>query len=470
MGNLNEVGLIGLGVMGANLALNIGDNGYTVSVYNHKPGRTEDFMKNQENGKIFSGFYDIESFVNSLEKPRKIILMTIPGKAVDNMIHNLLPYLDEGDLIMDGGNTHFPDTTRRMNQLKDSKILYLGIGVSGGELGARHGPSIMVGGSREAYDLVEDMLTKISAKTEDGHCCSYMGDEGAGHFIKMIHNGIEYGMMQAIAEVYDIMRNVLKLSIEEIADIFETWNNGELNSYLMEISSHILRKKDESTGRPLLEVILDKAGQKGTGKWTAETALALGIPTPSLVTAVNSRQISFFKEGRTNLSKMIEKHYPNSEKLNKEGLIEDLEESLIFTNFIMFSQGSWLINEASKEYNFNIDLSNVFKIWKGGCIIRTKMLDFLIELVESDNSNINLLNSEKSLEFLMNKVESMKNVSIVAKDYFVPSFAVNTSLDYFFSMIEENHSANLIQAQRDYFGAHTYERVDKEGIFHTLWE
>lgn len=466
---MNDIGLIGLGVMGRNLALNIEDKGYSVSVFNHTPQRTKDFMASHGKDHNFCDFYDIGDFAKSLKKPRKIMLMTKPGKPVDSMIHSLLPYLEKGDLIIDGGNTHFPDTRRRIEELKEKGILFLGMGVSGGELGALEGPSIMPGGSKEAYGLVEDILMKIAAKTEDGPCCSYIGDGAAGHFIKTLHNGIEYGMMQAIAEAYDIMRKALKLSTDEIGQVFEKWNDGDLNSYLMEITYKIFKFKDEETKRPLVDMILDKAGQKGTGKWTAQTAFELGIPVPSLTAAVEARQLSFFKEDRVKLSKKIEKFYPG-EFAEKDKLIDELENTLLFTYFTLFSQGIWLISEASKEYNFRIDISEVLRIWKGGCIIRANMLDFFRDIVNEDNENINLLNNEKSLKYLMEKVDSVKYVTKVGKDYYIPTVGFHTALDYFFSMIEENLPANLIQAQRDFFGAHTYNRTDKEGIFHTNWE
>ena len=452
---MNDIGLIGLGVMGRNLALNIEDKGYSVSVYNRRAIRTQEFMETEGKNRNISGFYDLEAFVNSLSRPRKIILMIKPGKAVDDMIESLLAYLDKGDLIMDGGNTYFPETARRIEELKGKDILYLGIGVSGGELGALEGPSIMPGGRKEAYELVEDLLLKIAAKTEDGPCCSYMGRGAAGHFIKMLHNGIEYGMMQSIAEAYDIMRKALKLSANEISKVFEEWNDGELNSYLMEISYKILTLEDEKTKRPLVDMILDKAGQKGTGKWTAQISYELGIPASSINAAVECRQLSFFKEDRTNLSREVNKYLPETFS-DREKLISGLKNSLLFTNFIMFSQGIWLISEASKEYGFEINISEVLRIWKGGCIIRAKMLDFFIEILADNKDNSNLLNSEKALTYLMEKVDSVKFVTGIAKDYFIPAFSFNSSLDYFFSMVEENLPANLIQAQRDFFGAHTY--------------
>lgn len=394
--------------------------------------------------------------------------MIKPGKAVDDMIQSLVPHLNKGDLIMDGGNTYFPDTTRRMEELEKKGILYLGIGVSGGELGALQGPSIMPGGTKLAYELVEDLLLKIAAKTADGPCCTYIGNGGAGHFIKMLHNGIEYGLMQGISEAYDIMRRVLKLSADEISEVFEDWNKGDLNSYLMEISYKIFKLQDEKTKRPLVDMILDKAGQKGTEKWTAQISYELGIPASSINAAVESRQLSFFKEDRVELSRKVNKDLPKGFS-DREKLISQLEKALLFTNFIIFSQGIWLISEASKAYGFDINISEVLRIWKGGCIIRAKMLDFFIEIIDENKDNVNLLNSEKALSYLMEKINSVKYITGIAKDYYIPTFGLNSSLDYFFSMIEERLPANLIQAQRDFFGAHTYNRIDEDEVFHTDW-
>lgn len=463
---MNDIGLIGLGVMGKSLVLNIEDKGYSVSAYNYTPNETRDLMKNEAKGKNISAFYELESFVNSIKKPRRIFLMITAGKPVDSIIQKLVLLLDKGDIIMDGGNSYYHDTTRRYNELKEKGIRYLGVGVSGGESGALNGPSIMPGGSKEAYDLVKDILLKIAAKTESGPCCTYIGNGSAGHFVKMIHNGIEYGIMQAISEVYDIMRKSLRLSSQEIGDIFETWNSEELNSFLMEISYKVMKRNDEKTAKPLVECILDKAGQKGTGKWTAQTSLDLGIPTPSLTAAVEERVISFFKENRTNLSRMITKKYPEV-LYNKEKIIKELKDSLLFSNFILFSQGLWLMAEASNIYNYDINISEVLRIWKGGCIIRCKMLDYFREIIDEDNRNVNLLNNQMALDFLIEKLDSIKDTTNIAKDFYISAIVHNTALDYFYSMIEENLPANLIQAQRDFFGAHTYERIDQEGVFHT---
>jgi 6-phosphogluconate dehydrogenase len=466
---MKDIGILGLGVMGRNLALNIAHRGFGVSVYNYTPNETEEFVAKHMQGEDISAFYDVESFVKSLKSPRKIFLMIMAGKPVDNMIEVLIPLLEKGDLIIDGGNTYYFDTDRRMSYLEEKGLLYLGVGVSGGESGALNGPSLMPGGSREAYALVEDILTSMAAKTEAGPCCTYVGNGSAGHFVKMLHNGIEYGMMQSMSEVYDIMRNVLKLSADEIGDVFEKWNEGDLNSYLMEISYKIMRKKDDETGKPLVDLILDKAGQKGTGKWTAEASLDLGVPAPSLSVAVYGRVMSFFKDERQRLSELVKKE-PTDAAIDRDILINDLENSLLFSNFVMYSQGIWLMNEASKVYGFDIDTAEVLKIWKGGCIIRARMLDLLIDIVKEDRSNINLLGSEKALSFLRDRLPSMRRVTMAARDHYVPALVHNTALDYIFSMIEADLPANLTQAQRDFFGAHTYSRIDKEGIFHTKWE
>ena len=466
---MNEIGLIGLGVMGKSLVENMANKGFKVSVYNKTKSKIRDFIDKKNNNQKIYGFYDLEGFVQSLERPRKIILMIKAGEPVDIMIEHLKPLLESGDLLIDGGNTNYNDTNRRIDGLRESSLLYLGMGISGGEEGALKGPSLMPGGSREAYELVEDILLKISAKTESGPCCSYIGEGSAGHFVKMVHNGIEYGMMEAIAEAYQILRKVLNLSSQEIGDIFKRWNKGVLNSYLMEISSKIMAYKDVDTGEILVENILDKAGQKGTGKWTTEAALNLGIPGPSLSSSLEARVLSFFKDKRIKLSKLYKKETP-SLTIDKEKLIGDLEKTLIFSYFILFSQGLWLIDEASKEYNYGINLSEVLRVWKGGCIIRAKLLDLFRGIIMKDRENTNLLDGEVTRDFLMDKINSIKNITNIAKEYYIAVPAFNSGLDYLFSMIEENLPANIIQGQRDFFGAHGYERIDKDGLFHSQWE
>lgn len=462
-----DVGVVGLAVMGQNLALNIARNGYAVAVYNRTAERTKKFIEERVKAEKIIPSYDIEHFVASIERPRKIILMVKAGTPVDEMIEELLPHLEKGDLLVDAGNSHYADTNRRLEKLSHHGILYLGMGVSGGEYGALYGPSIMPGGSLEAYRMLQDVLTKIAAKTEDGPCCTYVGNGSAGHFVKMVHNGIEYAIMQSIAEIYDIMRKILRMSTSEIGQVFEEWNKGELSSFLVEITYKIMEYMDEETGKPLVELILDTAEQKGTGKWTAQAALDLGVPTPSLNVAVFARTISHFKEHRRELSRVFgEKSRVTSDK----SLIKDLEKSLLLTMFLSFSQGLWLIHEASKAYNYNIDLPEVLRIWKGGCIIRARLLNYLGAILKENPENINLLASNNAMDFVKEKLSSALKVSSIARESGLPTPVLNSSIDYLFSLTEENLPANLIQAQRDFFGAHTFERVDKEGTFHVEWQ
>jgi 6-phosphogluconate dehydrogenase len=470
MANGNFIGLIGLGVMGQNLALNIARKGYSVSVYNRTATRTEAFVKERVKGEPIAPTYDLQTFVQSLARPRKIILMVQAGAAVDSMIETLVPLLDSGDLIIDMGNSHYADTERRMEVLASAGLLFLGTGVSGGERGALEGPSIMPGGTPEAYALVEEVLTRIAAQTEDGACCTYLGRGGAGHFVKMVHNGIEYAIMQAIAEAYDILRSAARLSVAQIADLFEEWNRGELNSFLMEISSKALRKTDEETGKPLVEMILDKAEQKGTGKWTAQAALDLGVPAPSLATAVFARTLSHFKDDRMKIADAVSGMLCRSCPLDTQPLIEAMERSLRLSMFLAFSQGLWLLSEASRVYDYGLNLSEVLRIWKGGCIIRARMLNFLQDIVREGRDNPHLLLSPKAQAFVLENVPFALKVAETAHTCGIPVPVLGSAVDYLLSMSRANLPANLIQAQRDFFGAHTYERVDRPGTFHTEWE
>ena len=470
MANGNFIGLIGLGVMGQNLALNIARKGYSVSVYNRTTARTEAFVTERVHGEPITPAYDLQTFVQSLARPRKIILMVQAGAVVDTMIDSLTPLLERGDLLIDMGNSHYADTERRLETLATRGLLFLGTGVSGGERGALEGPSIMPGGTPEAYALVEEVLTRIAAQTEDGACCTYLGRGGAGHFVKMVHNGIEYAIMQAIAEAYDILRSAARLSAAQIADLFEQWNNSVLNSFLMEISSKALRRIDEETGKPLVEMILDKAEQKGTGKWTAQSALDLGVPAPALATAVFARTLSHFKEHRVQIAGAMADSLCQSCPLDPRDLIESLEHALLLSMFLSFSQGLWLLSEASRTYDYGLNLSEVLRIWKGGCIIRARMLNFLREIVQEDRDNPHLLLSSKAQAFVLEQVPFALRVVETAHTYGVPVPVLGSGVDYLLSMSRANLPANLIQAQRDFFGAHTYERIDKPGTFHTEWE
>jgi 6-phosphogluconate dehydrogenase len=470
MADGNFIGLIGLGVMGQNLALNIARKGYSVSVYNRTASRTEAFVKERVQDEPIHATYDLHTFVQSLARPRNVILMVQAGAAVDAMIDSLIPLLDSGDLIIDMGNSHYADTERRMENLAARGLLFLGTGVSGGERGALEGPSIMPGGTPEAYALVEEVLTRIAAQTEDGACCAYLGRGGAGHFVKMVHNGIEYAIMQAIAEAYDVLRAAARLSTARIADLFEQWNQGELNSFLVEISYKALRKTDEETGKPLVEMILDKAEQKGTGKWTAQAALDLGVPTPSLASAVFTRTLSHFKEHRVKIAEAISDQLCQSCLLDTQSLVEAVERSLRLSMFLAFSQGLWLLSEASRAYDYGLNLSEVLRVWKGGCIIRARMLNFLREIVLEGGDNPHLLLSPRAQAFVLENVPFALRVLDVARTCGIPVPVLGSAVDYLFSMSRANLPANLIQAQRDFFGAHTYERIDKLGTFHTEWE
>ncbi|MEJ5252112.1 MAG: NADP-dependent phosphogluconate dehydrogenase [Chthonomonadetes bacterium] len=470
MANGNFIGLIGLGVMGQNLALNIARKGYSVSVYNRTASRTEAFIRERVTNEPVTPAYDLQTFVQSLQRPRKIILMVQAGSAVDAMIESLTPLLERGDLIIDMGNSHYADTERRLETLATRGLLFLGTGVSGGERGALEGPSIMPGGTPEAYALVEEVLTRIAAQTEDGACCTYLGRGGAGHFVKMVHNGIEYAIMQAIAEAYDVLRSAARLSTMQIADLFERWNGGALNSFLMEISFKALRKVDEETGNPLVEMILDRAEQKGTGKWTAQSALDLGVPAPSLATAVFARTLSHFKDDRVQIAGAMADSLCHSCPLEPRDLIEAVEHSLLLSMFLSFSQGLWLLSEASRTYDFGLNLSEVLRIWKGGCIIRARMLNFLREIVQEDRENPHLLLSPKAQAFVLEQIPFALRVIETAHTCGVPVPVHSSAVDYLLSMSRANLPANLIQAQRDFFGAHTYERIDKPGTFHTEWE
>lgn len=470
MANGNFIGLIGLGVMGQNLALNIARKGYSVSVYNRTASRTEAFVRERVNNEPITPAYDLQTFVQSLQRPRRIILMVQAGSAVDAMIESLTPLLERGDLIIDMGNSHYADTERRLETLATRGLLFLGTGVSGGERGALEGPSIMPGGTPEAYALVEEVLTRIAAQTEDGACCTYLGRGGAGHFVKMVHNGIEYAIMQAIAEAYDVLRSAARLSTTQIADLFEKWNGGALNSFLMEISFKALRRVDEETGNPLVEMILDKAEQKGTGKWTAQSALDLGVPAPSLATAVFARTLSHFKDDRAQIASAMADSLCHSCPLAPSDLIEAVEHSLLLSMFLSFSQGLWLLSEASRTYDYGLNLSEVLRIWKSGCIIRARMLNFLREIVQEDRENPHLLLSPKAQAFVLEQIPFALRVIETAHTCGVPVPVHSSAVDYLLSMSRANLPANLIQAQRDFFGAHTYERIDKPGTFHTEWE
>ena len=463
-----KIGLVGLAVMGENLALNIESKGFPIAVFNRTTAKTEAFLAGKAKGKNIVGAKTIEEFVASLEKPRKILLMVKAGQPVDDMIDSIVGHLDKGDLLIDGGNSFFKDTARRGKDLSQKGILYIGTGVSGGEEGALKGPSIMPGGPRQAYQMVEDILTKIAAQVDDGPCCTYIGPGAAGHYVKMVHNGIEYGDMQLICEAYDILKTALGLEAPELSEIFAQWNKGELDSYLIEITAAVLARKDDDTGKPLVDVILDKAGQKGTGKWTSQSALDLGVPTPTINAAVVARTMSAFKDERVAAAKLLSG--PTAKYTgDKDSLIQAVREALYASKITSYAQGMALLREANKEYDWSLNYGQIARIWKGGCIIRAKFLDLIKQAYQRNADLPNLLIDEFFSEAVASRQDNWRMVVKLAVESGIPVPAMSGSLAYFDSYRRERLPANLIQAQRDYFGAHTYERVDKPGSFHTEW-
>ncbi|ARV43592.1 phosphogluconate dehydrogenase (NADP(+)-dependent, decarboxylating) [Bacillus subtilis] len=463
-----QIGVIGLAVMGKNLALNIESRGFSVSVYNRSSSKTEEFLQ-EAKGKNVVGTYSIEEFVQSLETPRKILLMVKAGTATDATIQSLLPHLEKDDILIDGGNTYYKDTQRRNKELAESGIHFIGTGVSGGEEGALKGPSIMPGGQKEAHELVKPILEAISAKVDGEPCTTYIGPDGAGHYVKMVHNGIEYGDMQLISESYFILKQVLGLSANELHEVFAEWNKGELDSYLIEITADIFTKKDEETGKPLVDVILDKAGQKGTGKWTSQSALDLGVPLPIITESVFARFISAMKEERVKASGILSGPEVKPVTENKEELIEAVRKALFMSKICSYAQGFAQMKAASEEYNWDLKYGEIAMIFRGGCIIRAAFLQKIKEAYDREPELDNLLldsyfkNIVESYQGALRQVISLA----VAQGVPVPSFS--SALAYYDSYRTAVLPANLIQAQRDYFGAHTYERTDKEGIFHTEW-
>lgn len=465
-----QFGVVGMAVMGKNLALNIESRGYTVALYNRTGSKTTEVVEEHPD-KNFQATYSIEEFVNAIEKPRRIMLMVKAGPATDATIQELLPHLDKGDILIDGGNTFFKDTMRRNEELANSGINFIGTGVSGGEEGALKGPSIMPGGQKEAYELVAPILEKISAKAEDGEpCVTYIGPNGAGHYVKMVHNGIEYGDMQLIAESYDLMKQILGLSVDEMAEIFKEWNEGELDSYLIEITADILtRKDDEGTDQPIVDVILDAAGNKGTGKWTSQSALDLGVPLPLITESVFARFISAYKEERVKANGILSKPAAFNFAGDKKELIEKIREALYFSKLMSYAQGFAQLRAASEEYGWDLPFGEIAKIWRAGCIIRAQFLQKITDAYEKNPALENLLLDEYFVEITKKYQQAVREVVAIAVQAGVPVPTFSSAIAYYDSYRSDRLPANLIQAQRDYFGAHTYERTDKEGIYHYSW-
>ncbi|MDI9546927.1 MAG: NADP-dependent phosphogluconate dehydrogenase [Chloroflexota bacterium] len=466
-----NVGLIGLAVMGQNLVLNMERNGYTVAVYNRTTSTMQNFVA-QHPGKKLIPCVTLEELVASLERPRKVLIMVKAGAGVDAVIAGLAPLLDEGDLIMDGGNSYYRDTERRSVELAAQNLNFMGVGISGGEEGALWGPSIMPGGPRETWRSVQDMLEAISAKApEDGKpCVTYLGPRGAGHYVKMVHNGIEYGDMQLIAEAYAVLQGALGLSAAELADIFGQWNQGELDSFLIDITATIFKKVDEETGQALVDLVLDKAAQKGTGKWTSQDAFDIGAPIPTINSAVVGRIISSLKEERVAASSVL----PGPEQVaydgNRDELIDMVRQALYASKISAYAQGMAMLRIASEEYGYELNLAEIASIWRAGCIIRARFLNRITEAFTRKPVLPNLLLDESLGQAVAERLPAWRKVVQIAIGRGIPVPAFSGSLAYYDSYRSARLPANLIQAQRDLFGAHTYERTDKAGIFHTDWD
>jgi 6-phosphogluconate dehydrogenase len=462
----NDIAVIGMAVMGQNLALNMESKGLKVSVYNRTSEKTKRFVEERAKNKNIQGTYSLEELVNSLKTPRKIILMVKAGKPVDDVIEELLPYLNKEDIIIDGGNSYYKDTDRRYEELHKKGIKFLGTGISGGEYGALHGPSIMPGGDKSAYEEVKNILEATAAQTEDGPCVTYLGPKSSGHYVKMVHNGIEYAIMELIAETYDIMRKVFKMTPQDMSKVFKEWNEDH-KSYLMEITYKILEWKDEETGQPIVDVILDSAKQKGTGKWSVQDALDLNISIPTINAAVNARTLSSIKDERMRIGEIYET--PTEMNLD-ESFINSLKDALYISTIIAYAEGMKLLQVASKEYGYNLDLSEVARIWEDGCIIRSAFLKPIQRAFKKDPNLVNLIISDEFKSDFKKKIPNLREVVSQIKKAGIPIPSLSSALDYFDGLSSKELPANLIQAQRDYFGAHTYERRDKEGIFHTEWQ
>ena len=464
-----DIGLIGLAVMGQNLVLNMESHGYTVAVYNRSPERTDHFMATTAKGKNIIPAHELESFIAALDKPRKVMIMVQAGKAVDAVIEQLLTFLEPGDVVIDGGNSFFKDTIRRSQYLEEKGIHFLGAGVSGGEEGALKGPSIMPGGSKEAWALAGKILVDISAKVAGGTpCCGYIGENGSGHYVKVTHNGIEYGDMQLICEAYFLLKELLGMSYPEMQKTFAEWNKGDLDSYLIEITADILSKTDSETGKPMAEIILDRAGQKGTGKWTSQEALDLGVAAPTIAEAVFARCLSAQKDARVAASKAIRGSALQFEG-DKASFVEDIRLALYASKICSYAQGFDLLKEASKAYGWSLNMGEIALMWRGGCIIRARFLERIKEAYDRNPNLENLMMDPYFEDILFKAQAGWRRVVAQAALMGIPAPSFASALSYFDGYRRESLPANLLQAQRDYFGAHTYERTDKPGSFHTEW-
>ena len=468
--NQQAMGVIGMAVMGRNLALNIESRGHAVSIFNRSREKTDEVIAEHGDKKLVPT-YTLEEFVQSLEKPRRILLMVKAGAPTDDTIAQLKPLLDKGDILIDGGNTNFHDTIRRNRELADAGLHFIGTGVSGGEEGALRGPSIMPGGPREAYDLVAPILTEIAARAKDGKpCVAWMGPDGAGHYVKMVHNGIEYGDMQLIAESYAVLKHVAGLSNAELRTVYSDWNAGELDSYLIEITAKIFGKKDEETGKDLVDVILDRAAQKGTGKWTSQSALDLGVPLPLITESVFARVLSSLKDERVAASAQLAGPPPQKFSGDREAFVAAVGRALYLSKIVSYAQGFAQLRAASDEYKWKLDYGTIAQIWRGGCIIRARFLQNITDAYAADPALANLLLAPYFRDIAERYQSALREVvgAAIRAGVAVPCFA--SAIAYYDGYRSERLPANLIQAQRDFFGAHTFERLDRPGSFHEAWD
>jgi len=462
-------GVIGLGVMGRNLLYNIADNGFSTVGFDLDEEKVIELRKGVASGTQVAGAVSLEEFVSSLDSPRKIILMVPAGKPVDAVLESITPLLSPKDVVIDAGNSYFKDTERRRADLASKNLHFMGMGVSGGEQGARRGPSIMPGGDLEVFNLVKPMLEVISAKVKGEPCTAYMGKGAAGNYVKMVHNGIEYAIMQLISEAYDLLRKGVNLTNEQLYEVFKRWNEGEMNSFLIEITRDIFQQKDDVTDGFLVDTILDKAGAKGTGKWTSEEAMEIGVSIPTIDVAVTSRILSAYKDERVKASQLYAKEEVKTPE-NTELFIKEVGDALYLSTLISYAQGLALLVKASEEYQFEIPLKDVVKIWRGGCIIRSGLLEKFYQAYSKYENLSNILLDQEISEIVKDKIPSLRKTAAFAVSNGVPSLGIQSALGYFEAYTTASLPVNLLQAQRDYFGAHTYQRTDREGVFHTSWQ
>jgi 6-phosphogluconate dehydrogenase len=467
-GSGSEFGITGLAVMGQNLARNVARHGIPVAVHNRTAARTHELVDHYGDEGPFTAAFSVEDLVGALARPRRILIMVKAGAPVDAVIEELVPHLDQGDILIDGGNSYFEDTRRRERELRERGLRFIGTGISGGEEGALHGPSIMPGGSREAYAAVEHVLEAVAAKVDGTPCCTYVGPDGAGHYVKMVHNGIEYADMQLISEAYDLLRQGLGLDAGQLAEIFTRWNQGELESFLIEITARVLSQVDAATGQPLVDVILDEAEQKGTGRWTAQSALELGVPITAITEAVFARMLSARKDERVVAAKALAG--PNGERGHLgDAFVDQVRDALYASKVVAYAQGFEQLATASEHYGWGVDLGAMATIWRGGCIIRARFLDRIRSAYEQDPELRNLLLADYFRDAVAAAQQAWRRVVTTAVDLGVPTPAFASSLAYYDGLRRERSPANLLQGLRDFFGAHTYHRTDRPGTFHTRW-